>query len=518
MNTTTQTTDAKINDELLAAALWYKHLQEISNETFLPLFFDKHRFLILKGGGGSGKSIFAGQKLLERVTTETGHRFLVCRKVGKTLRDSCFQQLCGQLRQMNPGVKYKINKGDMRIVFENGNEIIFSGLDDVEKLKSIYNITGIWIEEGSELKESDFNQLNIRLRGKTENYKQIIITFNPIAITHWLKRRFFDCTNLPQKEKNKIRTHESTYKDNRFLDKEAIEVLESFQYTDEYYYQVYCLGIWGVTGKSVFNSKALTERLLLNIQPKVRGLFEVTLNQAEQVSEYKFINDKNGFISVYKSPEHNVPYVIGADIAGDGSDAFVSQVLDNRTGEQVAVLRQQTDEDLFAKQLYCLGLYYNTALIAVETNYSTFPVRELERLKYPKQYLREQVDTFTGKIKHSWGFVTNSKTRPIIIAELVKAVRDDITIINDKTTIEEMLTFVRDEHFRPEAEEGAHDDCVMALAIATHIRPKQTVTAAAATSEAEQIEWTDSMREDYRRASSAEKRYLESRWGKPPRR
>jgi phage terminase large subunit len=207
-----------------------------------------------------------------------------------------------------------------------------------------------------------------------------------------------------------------------------------------------------VTGKSVFNSKALTERLLLNIQPKVRGIFNVTLNQAEQVSEYKFINDKNGFISVYKSPEHNVPYVIGADTAGDGSDSFVAQVLDNRTGEQVAVLRHQTDEDLFAKQLYCLGLYYNTALIAVETNYSTFPVRELERLKYPKQYLREQVDTFTGKIKHSWGFVTNSKTRPIIIAELVKAVRDDITIVNDKTTIEEMLTFVRDEHFRPEAE------------------------------------------------------------------
>ena len=116
------------------------------------------------------------------------------------------------------------------ISFANGSEILFAGLDDVEKLKSIYNITGIWIEEASELLEGDFNQLDIRLRGKTKYYKQIIITFNPISIMHWLKRRFFD-----RKDK-RARVHESTYKDNRFLDEEAIRTLESFKETDEYYY------------------------------------------------------------------------------------------------------------------------------------------------------------------------------------------------------------------------------------------------------------------------------------------
>lgn len=515
MTTKTTDTTSTFDDELLASLLWYKHLKEISNESFIPLFFDKHRFLVLKGGGGSGKSIFAGQKILERVTTEEGHRFLVCRKVGRTLRESCFNQLVGQLKKMNPDIKYKVNKGDMRITFENGNEILFSGLDDVEKLKSIYNITGIWIEEASELKEGDFNQLNIRLRGKTKNYKQIIITFNPIAITHWLKRRFFDCEDLPQKEKAKIRTHESTYKDNRFLDKEAIEVLEAFKYTDEYYYQVYCLGIWGVTGKSVFNSRTLTERLLLNIRPKMRGMFNCELSSAEMIKRYEFESDDSGYIAIYKSPEHNVPYVIGADTAGDGSDSFVAQVLDNRTGEQVAVLRHQTDEDLFAKQLYCLGMWYNTALIAIETNYSTFPVKELERLRYPKQYIREQVDTYTGKLKRSFGFQTNTKTRPLIIAELVKAFRDDPTIVVDKTTIEEMLTFVRDESFRPEAEEGAHDDCVISLAIAHHIRPHQSIIPIDEKSD-NSVEWTESMYQDYNKANSAERRYLEGIWGKPP--
>lgn len=145
----------------------FRNLRETNNRTFLPLFWDEHRYLVLKGGGGSGKSIFAGRKILERAITEPGHRFLVCRKVARTLRESCFKQLLGQLADFYPDSGYKPNKSDLTISFRNGSEIIFAGLDDVEKLKSIYNITGIWIEEASELLEGDFNQLDIRLRGRT---------------------------------------------------------------------------------------------------------------------------------------------------------------------------------------------------------------------------------------------------------------------------------------------------------------------------------------------------------------
>lgn len=157
-------------DEFAALAAWYVQLAETNNATFLPLFADQHRYLVLKGGGGSGKSIFAGRKVLERCTSEAGHRWLVCRKVARTLRESCFKQLCSQVAEYYPGSGYKINKSDMVISFANGSEILFAGLDDVEKLKSIYNITGIWIEEASELLEGDFNQLDIRLRGKTRYY------------------------------------------------------------------------------------------------------------------------------------------------------------------------------------------------------------------------------------------------------------------------------------------------------------------------------------------------------------
>lgn len=151
-------------DRLLPTALWWKQIRETNNETFLPLFFDQHRYLVLKGGGGSGKSIFAGRKVLERVTSEPGHRWLVCRKVARTLRESCFEQLRGQIADFYPNAGARVNKSDMNITFANGSKILFAGLDDVEKLKSIYDITGIWIEEASELEEGDFNQLDIRLR------------------------------------------------------------------------------------------------------------------------------------------------------------------------------------------------------------------------------------------------------------------------------------------------------------------------------------------------------------------
>lgn len=108
-------------EQKLDVALWWKQMRETNNAHFLPLLFDKHRFLVLKGGGGSGKSIFAGRKILERVTNEPGHRYLVVRKVAKTLRESCFEQLKKQANEYYADQIAFIPKGkgsDMYIRFK----------------------------------------------------------------------------------------------------------------------------------------------------------------------------------------------------------------------------------------------------------------------------------------------------------------------------------------------------------------------------------------------------------------
>src|SRR5690606_1125848 len=109
--------------------------------------------------------------------------------------------------------------------------------------------------EASETSPEDFRQLDIRLRGKTVNYKQMMITFNPIDINHWLKKEFFDI------KREHCTTVHSTYKDNKFLDAEAIRVLEGFKITDPYFYQVYALGEWGVLGKTIFPKQTVSERI-----------------------------------------------------------------------------------------------------------------------------------------------------------------------------------------------------------------------------------------------------------------
>ena len=472
-------------------------LEAITNDVYLPLYENNSRYLVLKGGGSSGKSVFASEKLIFRtVRSRYPHRWLIIRKVAKTLRESVFTELKRTIDIWNIAKYFKIPKGAASELYlgysPNKTEFIFAGLDDVEKLKSITGITGIWIEEASELTPEEFRQLDIRMRGETRYYKQIILTFNPIFITHWLKGEFFD----PGKPKKNCTVIETTYKDNRFLDKQAISVLEGFKETDPYYYQVYCLGNWGVLGKTIFDAQKVTDRLmyLRDKKPLKEGFFVYEyVNEKIVDSSIRWTDEAGGYIRIYEDVKPGYPYVLGGDTAGEGSDYFTGHVVNNVSGVQAAVLRHQFDEDLYAKQVYCLGKYYNNALAGIESNFSTYPVKELTRLGYWRQFVREVEDKITSKPKKSYGFATTKLTRPVIISSLVQIVREHPEVINDIETLEEMLTFVRNESGRAEAAEGKHDDCIMGLAIAHYIRDQQTYEVTDASQTEEEDDDEDSM-------------------------
>ena len=454
--------------------------KKVFNKVYLPYLDNEDRYLIFYGGAGSGKSYFVAERYIYKNLKSNKMNLLVVRATGKSNRDSTFALFKQVINKWKMSKIFKINESDLRIKnLLNGNEIIFSGLDDVEKLKSVTfskgELTDIWIEEASEILESDFNQLDVRLRGKGTK-KQIVISFNPIDINHWIKKKLFD---IPRKNITIVHT---TYKDNDFLDDDYKTLLESYKNTDEYYYNVYCLGQWGVLGKTVFDARAVSKRLSELPKPLKIGYFKYkyddTMPKGKKISEIQWVNDKNGYIEIYEVP-NIYKYCIGGDTAGEGSDWFTGHVLNAKTGRQVARLRHQMDEDLYVRQMYCLGYYYcckvkekglEPALIGIESNFSSYPNKELVRLGYPNLYVREKEDRFSGVMDKSYGFRTTSVTRPVIIAELVKIVRETVELINDKLTLEEMLTFVRNEKGRPEAQEGAHDDLVMGLAIAYYIR------------------------------------------------
>ena len=468
----------------------FSRLPEMMNDWVKDIFNNRDRFLVCKGGGGSGKSYGIFQLIIYRMIAEPGHKMLVIRKVGNTLRDSVFSMAKEIISSYGCDGIFKINKSDMTIECTiNGNIMLFKGLDDPEKIKSINGITDIVIEEATELMVEDYRQLDIRLRSRSVYPLQMFLLFNPISATHWLKKEFFD------NPKSNAITIETTYKDNKFLVDTARETLEAFKETDPYYYSVYALGQWGVTGKTIFNSQEVQERISILKEHYKRkencyitgyftyekeavtgddGLARVIIKD----DTIRFTEANNGYIKVYKKPEDFTPYVIGVDTAGgNGSDSdnHCAQVINNINGMQIATLKNnELDEDALAEQVYCLGKYYNDALLSVEVNFSTYPQKHLENLGYRNLYLREKSDVIGQAILNKFGFKTNSSTRPALIANLVQFCRESIEYINDIDTLEEMLTFVRNAKGRPEAEQGAHDDTIMALGIAHISRNQQS--------------------------------------------
>ena len=226
-----------------------------------------------------------------------------------------------------------------------------------------------------------------------------------------------------------------------------------------------------LSGKTAFDTEVILTRLEHIPKPLKVGYFTYDYDGL-RISNIKWVNDRNGYINIYQLP--NTPsitkYCIGGDTAGEGSDYFIGQVLDAKTGTQVATLRHQFDADQYTRQMYCLGKYYKDALIGIEANFDSYPLMELQRLGYPLQYVREAIDTYTGKTEKRFGFKTTSLTRPTILSRLIEIVREHCYTINDSATLEEMLTVVRNEKGRIEAAEGSHDDLTMALAIAHQIR------------------------------------------------
>lgn len=441
--------------------------KKVFNDVYLPYLENEDRYLVFYGGGSSGKSYFIAQRFIYKLIHPTRCNLLVVRQTGDTNRRSTFPLLKQVISNWNLGEHFKVNESDMRIICKlTNNEVAFAGLDDVEKIKSITfangELTDIWVEEATETQEADINQLKVRLRGG-KSKKQIVLSFNPINIQHWIKKHFID---------SRLATVcFSTYKDNKFLTDDDRKALEDLKNIDEYTYEVYCLGKWGILGKTVFDARAIQRRLDAIPKPVKTGYFAYQYDGL-RVSDIKWVNDPDGYIKLYKLPNQLnwTQFCIGGDTAGEGSDYFVGMVLDAQTGEQVAVLHQQFDADQYTKQMYCLGKYYRDALIGIEANFDSFPIMELQRLQYPKQYTREAQDTYTGKTEKRFGFKTTSLTRPTIISRLIEIVREHCETINDKGTLEELLTIVRNEKGRIEAPEGGHDDMMMALAIAHHIK------------------------------------------------
>lgn len=231
---------------------------KVFNSVYRPYLADDTYTQIFYGGSSSGKSYFLAQRCVLDML-QGNHNYLVLRKVQRYLKKSVFNEITKAISFFKVSKFFKINSTDLTITAPNGYQILFVGLDDVEKVKSITPARGvisdIWVEEATETDYGDIKQLKKRLRGRAAVSKRIILSFNPVYQTHWIYNEYFNGRWDDSKQSYRDSTLsilKTTYRDNGFLMPEDVRELESE--TDPYYRDVYSNGAWGVLGKVIFKN------------------------------------------------------------------------------------------------------------------------------------------------------------------------------------------------------------------------------------------------------------------------
>jgi len=187
----------------------------------------------------------------------------------------------------------------------------------------------------------------------------------------------------------------------------------------------------------------------------------------------------NGRFKLYKKPNPYHYYVIGGDVAKGTptSDFSCLQVYDATDGDHVATWYGKVDPIGFAKIGALVGSYFSGAFgwigafLGIEVNRDGISTNRAlyYDLHYPNIYFRKNLQNAGDNKSDALGFHTNETTRPIILNQLASFINTGEGELNDDRTLLDCQTFVINERGFPEAQDGCHDDSVIALGIAIHL-------------------------------------------------
>lgn len=252
-----------------------------------------------------------------------------------------------------------------------------------------------------------------------------------------------------------------------------------------------------VSGNCFFDEVALKLHLANARPPKIR------CNIKREGGAIRAPQAERGHLRIWMRPgekrsklDLEPVYVIGADTATGkmsteqrsmfddpdsergGRDFSCGQVIDLANRRQVAELHGRMRPDVFAQQLAALGYYYSSrqrtelrtpALVAVEKNHDSGEtvLKVLKKeLRYPRLFSARTINRRLDRIKDQIGWLTSPETRMPMLDDMERALREDTIAVFSGDLLRECRTFIVDEDGKPQAEEGCHDDRVIAFAIA----------------------------------------------------
>nr|WP_261795496.1 PBSX family phage terminase large subunit [Bacillus licheniformis] len=297
------------------------------NPRFRDFLFDwSQKFYFLVGGYGSSKSYHVALKLILKLLQEK-RTALVVREVYDTHRDSTFSLLEEIITDLGLDHKIRCVSSPMQIRFPNGSKIIFKGMDKPAKLKSINNVSIVWVEECSEVKYDGFKELLGRLRHPTLKLHMILST-NPVSKGNWSYKHFFkdeanqffvlDDDELYKKKtiiKNNTYYHHSTADDNLFLPESYIEQLEDLKSHDPDLYRIARKGRFGVNGKLVLPQFEVMEHE--KVMNAIRAIDRPILKNG---MDFGFVDSYNALVRMVIDHNQKILYIYWQYYKNDTTD------------------------------------------------------------------------------------------------------------------------------------------------------------------------------------------------------
>lgn len=207
-----------------------------TNDVYWHLVDSNKKIIVEQGGTRSGKTYnILLWIIFSYCTNERNKTITICRKTFPSLRASVMRDFIDILRKHKMYAEESHNKSSSEYQLY-GNLIEFISLDQPQKVRGRKRDL-LFINEANELFWEDWQQLVFRTQ------ERIIIDYNPSDEYHWIYDKVIT--------RDDADFYKTTYLDNPFLESTIIEEIERLRDTDEQYWQIYGLGIKGVTKSTI---------------------------------------------------------------------------------------------------------------------------------------------------------------------------------------------------------------------------------------------------------------------------
>lgn len=226
-----------------------------------PCYMDLHNDVVtgqhstynLPGGRGSCKSSFVSLEMVEGIMNDPDANGIVFRRTGATMRESVYEQIQWAIDELGVGNAWKGNVNPMRFTYlPTGQQIVFRGMDDSSKLKSIKQRKGyfkyIWFEEFAEFQGPNTIRSVLQSVQRGGSDYRIFNTFNPpLSMNSWANKYIL----IPKKNAITFRTDYRMIPP-EWLGEAFIEEAERLKEVNENAYRHEYLGEAIGTGGAVF--------------------------------------------------------------------------------------------------------------------------------------------------------------------------------------------------------------------------------------------------------------------------